>query len=563
MRALRANLPLSCFVSGTLLLVACEDRPERTVTTPKSPVCGDGRVQEGERCDGAALGSVTCEGLGFGSGVLACRGDCAALDPASCGPPASCGDGLLQAPEVCDGAMLAGATCASLGYGPGTLSCRSSCGGFDTSLCGPLLSCGDGIRGGIEACDRTSFGGLSCASLGLGVGNLSCASDCQSVDTTGCRAASDAGVTPADSGVGPQLDGAVDPCQGVSCSGHGLCAVAGGQALCVCDSGFEPRGLDCVERVNGAPVIGSVSPNPAELSEDGSARFVVMVSDPDGLGDIGGGRLEDSTGSRLSLFSPIGPGQYEAAVTWAQLNTISTLEFVGEAFRTLEVVFFDASGNETRAQVQVRLHCDGVSVEAGACGGSCEALDSYERCGSCNLGCDFPDHRGVPTGACVGAGLCSFEVTLPDLNGTPNCQQACPRFYPNSTCGGASGSTFLLSFLGGIPNVSCNEPIDTPYPTTVTLTDLSCECRSTTGLYRTIAKPRNTTCTTLCATTYGDPCFLLRYQGIHANGQSVFGGDNCEVPYNWASWDGVGIGDVVPFQDRLTNLSCDCRVPPR
>ena len=37
-----------------------------------------------------------------------------------------------------------------------------------------------------------------------------------------------------------------DPCSGVACSGHGVCAVDQGQPRCFCDAGFYAEGLDCL-----------------------------------------------------------------------------------------------------------------------------------------------------------------------------------------------------------------------------------------------------------------------------------------------------------------------------
>jgi hypothetical protein len=37
-----------------------------------------------------------------------------------------------------------------------------------------------------------------------------------------------------------------DPCEGVACSGHGQCEVDGNQAVCHCEAGFIPDGLDCI-----------------------------------------------------------------------------------------------------------------------------------------------------------------------------------------------------------------------------------------------------------------------------------------------------------------------------
>ncbi len=39
---------------------------------------------------------------------------------------------------------------------------------------------------------------------------------------------------------------ATDPCSGVTCSGHGGCAIVAGSARCACDRGFHEQGLACV-----------------------------------------------------------------------------------------------------------------------------------------------------------------------------------------------------------------------------------------------------------------------------------------------------------------------------
>ncbi len=48
----------------------------------------------------------------------------------------ACNDGHLDPGEECDGEEFGGKTCGSLGYGPGTLTCRLDC-TIDTLLCGP------------------------------------------------------------------------------------------------------------------------------------------------------------------------------------------------------------------------------------------------------------------------------------------------------------------------------------------------------------------------------------------------------------------------------------------
>ncbi len=50
-----------------------------------------------------------------------------------------CGDNVIDPGEQCDGTDTGGATCESLGYGPGELVCGAGC-AFDTSGCGEIVN---------------------------------------------------------------------------------------------------------------------------------------------------------------------------------------------------------------------------------------------------------------------------------------------------------------------------------------------------------------------------------------------------------------------------------------
>src|SRR5207244_1721343 len=51
-------------------------------------------------------------------------------------------------------------------------------------------------------------------------------------------------------------EAAPDPCDGVTCSGHGRCAVTGGAPGCACDAGYRPSGLECVPSAMPDPCAG-------------------------------------------------------------------------------------------------------------------------------------------------------------------------------------------------------------------------------------------------------------------------------------------------------------------
>jgi hypothetical protein len=144
--------------------------------------CGDGVIDPLEACDGAALGGKTC--LDFrstGSAGLSCASDCS-FDISRC--TASCGDGKKNTAEQCDGMDFGQKTCITHGFYSGSLVCTENC---EVNTGGCIGMCGDGIRNGFEPCDGNDFGTDSCMARGfLGeVTPMLCTSAC-SFDPTSC-----------------------------------------------------------------------------------------------------------------------------------------------------------------------------------------------------------------------------------------------------------------------------------------------------------------------------------------------------------------------------------------
>jgi hypothetical protein len=96
-------------------------------------LCGDGSMDAGEECDGDARGGATCRSLGFARGTLSCT-QCH-LDPSTC---VACGNDVINGKEQCDGQDLGGRTCEALGFTGGTPGCSSRC-RLDTSGCDPTF----------------------------------------------------------------------------------------------------------------------------------------------------------------------------------------------------------------------------------------------------------------------------------------------------------------------------------------------------------------------------------------------------------------------------------------
>ena len=147
--------------------------------------CGDGVVDRfEEECDPAADEPISCaDWMGPGwVGNVACTDECW-IDASVC--QQTCGDGIIDEGEACDGDALGGATCEGEGFVGGTLQCDASC-QLDVGEC---HSCGDGVVSGSgEACDGNDFGALTCNSLLPGsIGELQCDASCQ-VSTSACEA---------------------------------------------------------------------------------------------------------------------------------------------------------------------------------------------------------------------------------------------------------------------------------------------------------------------------------------------------------------------------------------
>ncbi len=202
---------LSCelnavFHTGVELCKECH--VDRTLCPGFSPSrCGNGVADSGETCDGNDLRGLTCADLG-GTGDLRCDPFLCILDRTGCINVG--GNGRREGSEVCDGAFLAvpptndvgEASCQSLGYGDGTLTCRPQprilrtsrpfafldpvqIPRFSTFECSRRGICGDGRATDFEECDGDDFAGASCATFDA-EGDLHCTDSC-AFDLTDCR----------------------------------------------------------------------------------------------------------------------------------------------------------------------------------------------------------------------------------------------------------------------------------------------------------------------------------------------------------------------------------------
>lgn len=80
-------------------------------------------------------GSCTANGGACASGATCCSSYC--NGSSLCAVPPTCGDGIIQNPEICDtlGPVVTGSNCILQGFTGGTLGCTAGCASYDTSAC--------------------------------------------------------------------------------------------------------------------------------------------------------------------------------------------------------------------------------------------------------------------------------------------------------------------------------------------------------------------------------------------------------------------------------------------
>jgi len=216
------------FLLLPLVLLACNAQ----VKTVES--CGDGVLDPAEECDGDATSAGNCEDLGFyqQTGDLVCRADCT-LDTSVC--LSRCGDDVIQTTfgEQCEGDDLAAETCETLGLGAGNLGCNAAC-RYDTSACENDIACGDGvIIGRFEDCEGENLDGQTCASLGWYGGELACDAYTCAFDLSGCENFGRCGDNTVQATYAEDCDGS--ELGGATCGSLGY---YGGQLTCDTSCGF-------------------------------------------------------------------------------------------------------------------------------------------------------------------------------------------------------------------------------------------------------------------------------------------------------------------------------------
>jgi cysteine-rich repeat protein len=244
--------------------------------------CGNGQVELGEQCDGIDLGGASCTSLGFIGGMLTCTANCG-YQTQSC-IPVVCGDGVVSAGEACDdGNLTSGDGCNAACSVEAGWTCTGA-----PSVC--VHSCGNGTLETGEPCDGASLGGQTCALLGFAGGTLACHPDC-TFDTSACAAAicGNGAIEPGESCDGANLGGRTCadfgfPAGTLACASCGF--DTGGCLACAaqgCQSNLAPNAKTCsnAREIGRVPASGTAhltgdttnAGNNDDLSSGGAACY--------------------------------------------------------------------------------------------------------------------------------------------------------------------------------------------------------------------------------------------------------------------------------------------------
>lgn len=109
---------------------------------PAGPTSGSDSTSSAE--EAASSGTPTTTAAGSAGGDPGSGGASGGTGVGSTSSGGTCGDGVAEGDEACDGDDLRGDTCASVGFAGGALACDADC-ALDTQGCSDVAACANGL----------------------------------------------------------------------------------------------------------------------------------------------------------------------------------------------------------------------------------------------------------------------------------------------------------------------------------------------------------------------------------------------------------------------------------
>lgn len=193
----------------------------------------------------------------------------------------------------------------------------------------------------------------------------------------------------------------------------------------------------------GAPRILSLSVVPPRLhlqGDTGASTVSALVSDPDGLQDLVGGRLVDPvSGGVYGVFtSTATPGAYTFSIDWLIMQAVRPVASspLGGSDRVMRAEFFDLAGHTGALDLVMRLDC-GLTGH-GVCNNQCTLMStSPTNCGECGRAAPAGQvcRDGQPQCAVAGQTHCPAQGVCVDLQTSASHCGACGQpVQPGQVC---------------------------------------------------------------------------------------------------------------------------------
>ncbi len=227
-------------------------------------------------------------------------------------------------------------------------------------------------------------------------------------------------------------------CQGELCSGQGTCQIIAEQATCVCNAGYQARGLACEELVEGAPTLLERSHSEIRLTQGESQTITLKVR---AEGDVTAKIVfvyDPTDIEEFFTFDKLDETTFALTVSWEQLDEEwGGIDF-DEAFtEALTLRLEDEQGRTFDTLMPLTLHCDGAG--GSACDGACVDFSSNpDHCG----GCFIPTPNGASCQAgervCDDASLVACDEACVPSNEL-NCGRCGNVCWDGATCDSDGG----------------------------------------------------------------------------------------------------------------------------